>query len=362
MLGHWAHVGVAMLAGLVFVFPQLLLWKRQTGHWVFNAYTHVGWGFDWLEPHLLEKIFGYEKGWLLYSPLMALAVLGLFLLWRVARDWQVAISVFFVTNLYLLCAYNQWGVDTSFGMRYVVESYAPLALPLAAFMDWSWAKKGLKWLIGAVMLLGIGLSLFQIWQLRQGILPTDNVNKAFYEAIFLKTRKDRMDLRYLDLKERMPNRFQQTGQTLAAYAWPTDSLGAMNGLVRLVYGLPAQALPAGSEAFSRNVEWTVDAERADRMKGKWVTLRAKVLTPTDRFGHYDASQLVFTHVRPGQDKPLQWVGVRFQRSIPMGEWTDFSFDVRLSSDVQAGDRLTGGLWSSNCPDTVYVAEVGLLGR
>ncbi|MFZ4635381.1 MAG: hypothetical protein ACOYNO_14340, partial [Saprospiraceae bacterium] len=42
LLGHWAHVGLAMVAGLVFVFPQLLLWKRQTGPWVFNAYTHVG--------------------------------------------------------------------------------------------------------------------------------------------------------------------------------------------------------------------------------------------------------------------------------------------------------------------------------
>lgn len=351
---HPMHVGAAALAGLAVVFPQMLIWKRQTGRWLFNAYAEQGWGFDWLHPHFAEKIFGFEKGWLLYSPLMGLAVLGLFFVHRYARAWAWPVAVFFLVNLWVLCAYTQWGMDTGFGMRFIVQSYAVLALPLAAFFC------RFLWPARVLAPLGVALSLFQIWQLRQGILPTDHVNKPFYQAVFLKTTKDRMDLRFLDLEERPVFRRQQ-GETLAGYTWPADSVGAMGGQVQWVQGEPAQLLPGNVDAFSRNAEKTLLADEAARLAGQWVNLKARVLTPTDLFGHYDASLLVFTLTRPGVEKPLRWVGVRYQRSIPVNTWTDFAFDVRLPADLRAGDVMTGGVWSPKCPDTVYVAGVALGG-
>ncbi|MEM6769442.1 MAG: hypothetical protein AAF597_02560, partial [Bacteroidota bacterium] len=110
---------------------QLAFYRVGTGQWFQDGYK--GLGFDWLRPHLYEGFFGYRRGWLVYTPLMALALLGIGWL---RRGWLFPIFVFTVANCYLLFSWHIWWYGNTFGSRPVVQSYAVLALPLGALLAW----------------------------------------------------------------------------------------------------------------------------------------------------------------------------------------------------------------------------------
>jgi len=65
------------LAFVAVILPQLLFWKVYAGQWIY--YSYIGQGFDWGNPHLIAGVFGFNNGWLAYSPVMVLACAGLFL-------------------------------------------------------------------------------------------------------------------------------------------------------------------------------------------------------------------------------------------------------------------------------------------
>lgn len=66
-----------LLAGIAIAavgFLQLAYWKYVSGHWF--VYSYGDQGFSFLHPHFVDVFFSYRKGWLVYTPLMALALVG----------------------------------------------------------------------------------------------------------------------------------------------------------------------------------------------------------------------------------------------------------------------------------------------
>ena len=59
--------------------PQLIYWKTLSGHWLYNSYGETE-RFFFNDPKIIEVLFSYRKGWLLYTPVMAFALVGVFLL------------------------------------------------------------------------------------------------------------------------------------------------------------------------------------------------------------------------------------------------------------------------------------------
>ncbi|MBL0045998.1 MAG: hypothetical protein IPP33_16860 [Flavobacteriales bacterium] len=81
---QWVTIGaVILLVGFI----QLLYWKSATGHWFVDPYNNPAEGLDFLSPYTSNFLFSYRKGWLLYTPIMVLGVLGLVLL---PRKWKQA--------------------------------------------------------------------------------------------------------------------------------------------------------------------------------------------------------------------------------------------------------------------------------
>ena len=68
-----------LLAMLVTCLP-LILWKWQTDYWLVYSYNEEG--FQFLKPHFLSFLFSYQKGWLVWSPLVAIALFTSFFLIR----------------------------------------------------------------------------------------------------------------------------------------------------------------------------------------------------------------------------------------------------------------------------------------
>ena len=91
---HFRQLGILILGLLLMGLPQLLYWKYSTGQFFFYSYQNPGEGLDFLNPHTINFLFSFRKGWLLYTPLMGFALWGLYPFFVKNKQAFTAITVF----------------------------------------------------------------------------------------------------------------------------------------------------------------------------------------------------------------------------------------------------------------------------
>ena len=158
----------------------------MSGHWLLDSYA--GEQFDFRHPHLVEGLFSYRKGWLLYTPLAAIMLLGLGAAWR-RRPAVVALTVLLLpVLLYSTFSWEAWWYGGGFSARPLVSLYPLLALPLAALLAEAqhWRGRRQALLLTAVTLC-IGLNLWQTWQFATGALLPDRTTGEQYRRHFFET-------------------------------------------------------------------------------------------------------------------------------------------------------------------------------
>lgn len=182
---QWLSIIVVMfLVGL----PQFIYWKAATGHWFLDTYNNAGEGFDLFSPHTWPFLFSFRKGWYIYTPLMLLATAGIPLLRKYWHEAFQPVLVFFILNLYLVSSWTNWWYADSFGSRAMVGSYAVMALPLAAVLQWAGDGASVRrWAAGLVITVLTALNLFQYWQYGQGIIHSSRMTMAAYGSTFGRT-------------------------------------------------------------------------------------------------------------------------------------------------------------------------------
>ncbi len=174
--------------GIAIVLPQLLYWKWATGSFLYTEYGNAGEGLDLHSPHLSDFLFSFRKGWFVYTPLMAISMAGLPVLWRSHRKLFWPTAVFLAGAIYLAASWSTWWYAASFSQRPMVQVLPVMALPLAALMQWMHARTRTVFAIGCAILgLVFALNLFQSWQFAKGILPPDRITAEYYAASFLAT-------------------------------------------------------------------------------------------------------------------------------------------------------------------------------
>ncbi len=186
---HVPHIAIAALAFGVAVSPQLIYWQATTGQWLFYSYVNPGEGFDLATPHLRPFLISFRKGWLVYTPLMMLAIAGCVTLWRRVPQAFWAVLIFLVADVWIVSSWSCWWyAGGSFSARGMVPAYAVLALPLGAFIQWTWRWRSWRgpmlFACGAI----VALNLFQTWQWTAGIISKERMTKAYYKAAFGRTR------------------------------------------------------------------------------------------------------------------------------------------------------------------------------
>ena len=183
-----AHAGPLALAGglgAIVLAVQLLFWHATSGHWLLDSYA--GEQFEFAHSHLLEGLFSFRKGWLLYTPLAGLMLLGL----GAVRQWvpaAVAPAVLLLpVLLYVTFSWEAWWYGGGFSARPLVSLYPLLALPLAALLAeaqrWPWPRRRL---LQTVFGLCIVLNLWQTWQFATGALRPDRTTGEQYRRNFFR--------------------------------------------------------------------------------------------------------------------------------------------------------------------------------
>lgn len=183
LFSQWRVVLLAALLFFVVLLPQLVYWKYTSGSWLF--YTYGKESIFWLRPKIGLGLFSYQKGWLVWTPLGWLALLGILFLRKNFRRFFWPVLVTTVVFMYVIFSWWCWWYGGGFGMRPMIDVLPVLAIPLAAFLQ---QAGRIRWV--ALPLLGIWLflvvlNLFQTQQYFTGKIHWAGTTKTVYWGTFL---------------------------------------------------------------------------------------------------------------------------------------------------------------------------------
>jgi hypothetical protein len=185
---HKWKLFLIVISALLICLPQLIYWKIYTGQYFF--YTYQGERFYLNNPHIIDGLFSYNKGWFVYTPLMWLSIAGLFLMRDKLKSWLWPTIITMVVSIYIIFSWWCWWYGGGFGARALVEFYVIMSLPLGAFFTFISQSKFIpKILTIIVLIFFIRLNLFQLEQYRNSILHYDSMSKKAYWAIFGKNSR-----------------------------------------------------------------------------------------------------------------------------------------------------------------------------
>ncbi|MDE7246967.1 MAG: hypothetical protein K2N43_03685 [Lachnospiraceae bacterium] len=123
-----------VLTGMITLLPQLLYWHAATGHWFVYSYG-ANEPFYWLSPQIANFLFSVRKGLFFWSPVLLLAVVGIFTAYQKRRQLYVGLVVFLVLIIYISSAWWSWYYGGSFGQRVAVDFMCLFAIFTADVFD-----------------------------------------------------------------------------------------------------------------------------------------------------------------------------------------------------------------------------------
>ena len=187
LLQSWRNL-LLMAAGILIVWaPQMAYWYANTGHLFHYSYGESE-RFFFGDSKILQGLLGFRKGWLIYTPVMLFALTGLVPLYRRHRRFFWAITLFLIINIYVIFSWWCWWYGGSCGMRAMIDCYALLAIPLAAWIEWVASRKCfLRWLLLILLVAVSALSAFHNLRYIHGSIHWDSMTKEAYFNSFFHT-------------------------------------------------------------------------------------------------------------------------------------------------------------------------------
>lgn len=187
MWNYKKQIAGTVVICLLILSPQMYYWYIKTGSILYDSYKNPGVGLDLLSPHILDVLFSFRKGWLVYTPVMVLGLAGLILLFRTQKHISWSLGIYFLVSFYIICSWSEWWYGAAFSCRPVITAYPILAIGIGAVLTTIHTRIG-QIGIGIFVSICSALYLFQWWQLMEGIYDPYRTTKAYYWAIFLQTK------------------------------------------------------------------------------------------------------------------------------------------------------------------------------
>jgi hypothetical protein len=160
-LGNYAAFSLGLVVGLL---PQMVTGLIIYGApWItfYPAFEKVGGHpgiIDFTSPNWWNVLWSTNKGLFTWHPILLVATLGLFLLWRKDRILAVTSLMALVAQVYVIGSWEYWHGATSFGQRFFVNLAPVFMIGLGVFLD-----RALH-LLNIALMTGLGL-MFVVWNL-----------------------------------------------------------------------------------------------------------------------------------------------------------------------------------------------------
>jgi len=351
---HWMKL---ILAGIMFVvpmIPQFLYWKKYAGSFIYYSYNEQG--FAWNPEHIYEGLFGFNNGWLAYSPLMVLSIIGLFFI-RQSKSFVWSVLIVFVP--YVLLIYSWWCYTyiNGFGSRPMIHIYPLLALPMAVIIDWILNK---KWRLVFMPLIAFFVWVSFSFSMHQGYgnLHSEESNRIYNQSLLFKSTVNFDDLLMLDLGIHPPKENQLRKELDLGVMTMEDSLQVP--FIADTSGHGGRVMEIMSDKEYHPSFSVVLNPQASFYK-RWIKCSGDfyVFSQGD---NYFTNSLFVVDIHRGEEVKL-WnkvhihnkigykdsVGGAFNHAKPTkgisNRWGQVSFFVRMPEDCQGGDKLSLSIWN-----------------
>lgn len=335
-------LGFAFLSFGMALLPQALYWKWVSGQ--FWYYGYQGEKFDWADPKVQEGLLSFQNGWLIYTPVMWLALWGILAVRRKVPELFWPILVFLPLHWLVSYAWWCWMYINGFGSRPMVDVYALMAFPLAAWI----ATQKKAWIYFPVLGAFVVLNLFQTWQTHAGIFWSERSNWAYYKEIFVKTK----------------------GTERALSAFESGEVQSITSLKRVKSLYPIVLNPDSpedrvqiegrsglqcSKEFCKTIKITNDSTRL--FPGDWMLVKvAAFIPPTEIAPGQDQLAKLVVDFSTGQDKILKYRAIKIGTHLNNpkyilwknrggGQWGEASFFVMVPMGFDQGSRMTTYVWN-----------------
>jgi len=341
-------LATAVIMGCLPLLLQSYMWHLMVDAWITDGY--VGETFDFKNPHLIDFLVSWRKGWWIYTPVMLVALIG-FISSRFKLRTVTAIT-FIGTLVYVASSWGSWTYGGSFGSRPLVDHYGAIAIGLAGMVRFTTRWKLVFVPTAIILAFLVFLNLVQTYQFHVGILPYEQMTKAKYEKIFLKTHRiyhgiyppDAEKFRSLPEGAVKLNEYTRTFEEDSSTRYHTW-FSVEKNLPRTSGNFSAH-IDDSTKATANLWAWFYEGTNDSTLEGNyWVTAEAKVYLTTERSDAYLA--LAFKDnaiVIDWQAEPLlwhceglhQWHTVKIARKIPKPK-TDLGEAVMLVIHHGPGD-------------------------
>jgi len=186
LAARWRELAAIAIAGALVMLPQLLIYFRATGRFLVSSYGDLG--FNFTSPHLWGVLFSVQKGLFFWSPLLLLAVAGWIRGHKATRPFVAGALVVMAIDIYLIASWWDWQFGSSYGHRGFIDTLPLFALGLASLFEWSTERPRRTLAVSIVASLAVFLSIFQMLQYWNGVLPMSDLTWDQYRSVFLRLR------------------------------------------------------------------------------------------------------------------------------------------------------------------------------
>lgn len=350
---HRAKLGIAMLCFIIPIIPQLCYWKALTGSYFFDSYGGNQ-QFYWLSPKIIPGLFEGRNGWLAYTPLMYLSLIGL-LLYKRINKWALVILITLPLYIYITYSWFCFNYINGFGSRPMIHLYPLLALPLGAVIAFI-ARRGvwIKTIFAILCFFFITVNISYSVQQIMGILHSEESNMTYNRLIFLKNKISYNDFVSLDTGEKQPDKDQIT---------PITVIGCLDLNDPLSESYVADSWTGHGFVYHIKEEYpplsiTTAYHKAIFKDAKWLKGSGRFMCPT--YPDYYQQLLLIQIKREG--KQYKWIKCQIEGKIGLADsscehkeifldhyeqdrWGLVYFFVKIPDDIQEGDEISLSMWN-----------------
>ncbi|MEL6591139.1 MAG: hypothetical protein AAFQ68_13705, partial [Bacteroidota bacterium] len=353
---NWQHIGLLILGMFVMGMIQMTYWKLYSGSWLY--YSYGDFGFDWRSPHLWEGLASYRKGWLVYTPVMILALIGFVPLYRrFAERFYMVLGIFLLT-FYIVFAWEVWWYGGSFGARPLIQSYALLSLPLASLLSAAWERRSKVWAIvlGIFIFLCVDYNLMLTWQAhaRNSGWEAEYMSRAYFWKIVANPRPQKIDKKFLDVRDELDEDDLAEMNRIPLYqnSFDTDSVGITN---RKSHSPPNAWQLNADNQFSPAFESRVGDLPA--YEDCYIRVEAQIYFERMEWNIWNQAQLTTLFIREGDTQPYRQTNCRVQRLYDPWAWHNLYYEMKVPSKAQPSDIVKVYFWNAGSQQEVLVDDL-----
>lgn len=349
---HWHKLLAAAIITLLIGSIQLCYWKYVSGDWL--VYSYQDQGFDWLRPHLSEGLFSYKAGWLVYTPLMVFGLLGFYPLLRHQKTLFTPLFVHILMFIYVAFSWSIWWYGGSFGQRTMVQAYAVLAFPLAAFLEWAFGARSQvqetvkrqwwQYVVAGIIALFIWHNLYFTHQAhRGGLYLTEQMNNAYFWRIIYKFDRDPEDKLRLDTREFYT---ATPSTTEALFTEGFEGRSTANCDMDPITGSGALCLKGREQ---NSPDFKVDIDLPPRT---WLRARVKAKINATRGNRDNHAQMIMSYRRDGVEVKKRLI--RMHRLLNHDWRREVQIDSKVPDD--GADQVVVSFWNGGNSQPAMVLD------